>query len=283
MKIVLGTVQLGLKYGINNSIGKPTREDACSILKFAWENGVRKLDTADTYGDVLELIAFYQQNNPDFYIMSKMFKVASDKVEKEFSKSLARLKANSMHTYYFHRFDELLSFKDFKVFEEFKNDGKLKYLGVSVNSMEEFQKSIKFDEIDVIQIPFNLLDNYTIKKDLLCEAKKKGKLIYIRSVFLQGLFFMELDKLPDNLLPLEEDLRYLQSLSEKYNCPMHEMALRYCLSFKEIDGVIIGVDSLEHLKQNLSNTEVLDEEILESINNINVECKGLLSPVNWSL
>jgi len=47
----LGTVQLGLSYGINNADGKPSQETANAILNAALEGGINTLDTAAAYGD----------------------------------------------------------------------------------------------------------------------------------------------------------------------------------------------------------------------------------------
>ena len=50
-RLSLGTVQLGLNYGINNSGGKPDRELAHKILNSAINNDINILDTAGAYGD----------------------------------------------------------------------------------------------------------------------------------------------------------------------------------------------------------------------------------------
>ena len=47
----LGTVQLGLNYGINNADGKPTQEASNAILDCAMAKGINCLDTAAAYGD----------------------------------------------------------------------------------------------------------------------------------------------------------------------------------------------------------------------------------------
>ncbi|MDP6772559.1 MAG: aldo/keto reductase, partial [Anaerolineales bacterium] len=49
-KIVLGTAQFGMNYGIANSSGRIVQEEVSSILNFAWENGIKCLDTAAAYG-----------------------------------------------------------------------------------------------------------------------------------------------------------------------------------------------------------------------------------------
>ena len=45
-KIVLGTVQFGTNYGINNTSGQVMPDEVVKILKFAAENGIRTLDTS---------------------------------------------------------------------------------------------------------------------------------------------------------------------------------------------------------------------------------------------
>ena len=55
-KLILGTVQLGVDYGINNEIGKPSIADALSILEYAYKKKIRFLDTAEAYGDAQKII-----------------------------------------------------------------------------------------------------------------------------------------------------------------------------------------------------------------------------------
>ena len=50
-RLVLGTVQLGMPYGIANRLGKPSQEVATSIVRTAWSKGIREFDTAQGYGD----------------------------------------------------------------------------------------------------------------------------------------------------------------------------------------------------------------------------------------
>ena len=74
--MTLGTVQLGMSYGVNNSTGMPSEEDSFKILDTAYENGITMLDTSDDYGKSEEVIGKYIKANPDksFDICTK-FKV----------------------------------------------------------------------------------------------------------------------------------------------------------------------------------------------------------------
>ena len=49
-KMVLGTAQFGMDYGITNLSGKPTKKEVFNILSLAWKRGIRRFDTAPSYG-----------------------------------------------------------------------------------------------------------------------------------------------------------------------------------------------------------------------------------------
>ena len=76
-KIILGTVQMGLPYGVNNSLGKVSVNDSISILDKAHDSGVRILDTAKVYGDAHKVIGEFHNCFPEkkFNIITKLPKV----------------------------------------------------------------------------------------------------------------------------------------------------------------------------------------------------------------
>ncbi|MEI8081917.1 MAG: aldo/keto reductase, partial [Actinomycetes bacterium] len=49
-RIVLGTAQFGMDYGLTNTGGQVSPGVANTIIDRAWERGVRWLDTAHGYG-----------------------------------------------------------------------------------------------------------------------------------------------------------------------------------------------------------------------------------------
>ena len=55
-KLMLGTVQFGMNYGVANTTGKPSFETVKAILKEAYDGGINALDTAPEYGDSEEVI-----------------------------------------------------------------------------------------------------------------------------------------------------------------------------------------------------------------------------------
>ena len=55
-RLSIGTAQLGLDYGITNKKGKPSIEEAISLLDMAWDHNIKLLDTAQGYGDAEEVL-----------------------------------------------------------------------------------------------------------------------------------------------------------------------------------------------------------------------------------
>ena len=64
---------------------------------------------------------------------------------------------------------------------------------------------------------------------------------------------------------------------------MEELALSYCINQKNIDNVIIGVDSISQLNANIKAAAYeVNEEALKCIDNIYVKNLELLNPSLWN-
>ena len=50
-KVIIGTAQFGLDYGIANSVGKMKTNEIKKIIKYAKKNNIINIDTAHAYGD----------------------------------------------------------------------------------------------------------------------------------------------------------------------------------------------------------------------------------------
>lgn len=281
-KLILGTVQFGLDYGINNSAGKPSKEQVFKIFEEAAKAGVTILDTADAYGNASELIGeFFAASKTRFEINTKFKAEEGKSIAAQLEHSLKQLKAERVNIYFYHRFDEMVKFPEtLTELQVLKNQSLINKIGVSVYGNDEFEIAVNTPEVDAIQLPFNLLDNYSQRGELLKQAKQKGKEIQVRSVFLQGLFFKNLNDYPAYLGPLKP---YMQTVNELENgIGMEALALSYALAQPEIDNVLIGVDTLEQLQQNLSySNAVLATNIVSRINAIHVAETELLYPKNW--
>ena len=55
-RIILGTAQFGIPYGISNKKGKIPKKEIFKILDYAFRKNIRYLDTASGYGKSEQII-----------------------------------------------------------------------------------------------------------------------------------------------------------------------------------------------------------------------------------
>jgi aryl-alcohol dehydrogenase-like predicted oxidoreductase len=282
--MILGTVQFGLPYGINNEAGKPDQEQVDEILTEAYRSGIRTLDTSNVYGDAENVIGdFHKKNNFCFQINTKFVYQRGITIKDKLAGTLKKVGVEKIQTYFFHLFTDYVSYPDLiEELKDLKNENYIRQIGISVYTNDEFETAMDDPAIDVIQIPFNLLDNKYQRGTLLIKAKLKHKIIQVRSVFLQGLFFKPLSSLPDYLQPLKPYLQSLHKISENSGLTMEDLCLQYVTAQTDIDEIIIGVDSKEQLMSNMNYLhKPIKKNILEAISAIQVKETELLYPFNW--
>ena len=135
----------------------------------------------------------------------------------------------------------------------------------------------------MIQLPFNLFDSAPSKILLLEKAKSLNKEIHVRSIFLQGLFFRDPDTLTGNVKEISSQLHLLQKIQKTSGFTMEEFCFGYANAFTQIDHIVIGVDSVEHLQRNLRSAKThIPKELIQKINSILIKDTGLLNPSTWT-
>ena len=288
MKLVLGTVQFGLNYGINNPLGKPSDIIYKSILNKAYSSGIKFLDTAEAYGDAQERIGLYHKVYKNkFKIITKFcptVKNLPSNISERIFNNLKIMNIDNLYCYMFHSFNDfILFYKQFKKdLCSLKNNGFIENIGVSLYSNDEVESILKYDCVDIIQIPYNLLDNFSKRNDIINKAKHKGLQVHTRSVFLQGLFFIPLSKLRGNLSPLKTYLYEIHNRIKANNLSIGELALNYSLRNKNIDKVIVGVDSVEQLNKNLNWIKsTINDDLFDFIDQMDIIENNLLNPSFW--
>lgn len=283
-KLILGTVQFGLKYGINNSLGKPEKESVFEILSYAYENGIRNLDTAELYGNAHELIGEFHKTNPSkkFNIITKFPHDFHENLDDKINSYINQLNIEHLEAILFHSFESYINHQNQLVDIVRLKNKHFKYIGVSVYTNEQINEVVNDNNIDIIQIPFNLFDNLNLRGELIKKAKLKNKIIHTRSAFLQGLFFMKKDNSAPIRAKLENELEIITDISVKSSFPIGSIALNYCIMQSNVDGVLIGVDSLNQLKENISfSKHKISNQLLDQINSIKIDNIELLNPTTW--
>lgn len=287
MKLILGTVQFGLDYGINNSVGKPNEEEVQEIFNLAHQTGITLLDTAEVYGNAHQLIGNFHRKyrTKKFKVITKLPHQFNEGIIDKVKTYLNELAVEAIDTLMFHSFVSYVKYQDeISGLEKLLTTGEVRRLGVSVYTNEEMNIVIGDDRIEVIQLPFNLFDNLIQRGELLAKAKAKGKIIHTRSAFLQGLFFKDVDSSETVVKKMRNELEQINQIAIDAVMPIANLALKYVLQQNLIDKVLIGVDNTTQLLQNISiaNRGELNYETMEKIDSLKVLDANLLNPSLWS-
>lgn len=290
MRIGLGTVQFGLDYGISNQNGKTSLTETTDILSTSKRLGVDLLDTASLYGNSEAVIGqimhgqtFKVVTKTPQFKMSQIKKEQADILKQAFDNSINKLQLDKVYGLLIHSADDLINEGSEYLMEalhQIKETGKAQKIGVSVYNAEQIEKIIERYEVDLIQLPSNVFDQRMVESGILKYLKQKDVEIHVRSVFLQGLLLMDLDKLPAYFAPFKEKLEFYHRSLRDYGLSPLQGALQYINSIEEIDYAIVGVTNTKELQ------EVFDGLHKTSRTLPNWEkfsCKDgrLINPVNW--
>lgn len=301
-KISLGTAQLGLNYGIANLNGKPDFKSSFKMLKFAWKKGINTFDTSPLYGNSEEIIgSFYsseiKDTNKDFNVISKLpkfgvFKDPSfnriyDIIKNQLLLSLERLGINKLPFYLIHHPQDLNLYNGLIVecLDELKKNGFIENIGISVYNPEEAEAAIKFKKFNAIQLPINLFDHRFYKKNILKKLKKHNFLIFARSIYLQGLFFLPPDKLPKNLAIAKQYLIKLNKLIKECNLNTASIAFLFVRDIPEIDSMVIGAENIDQIAKNMNflKEKPLAKELFDRIIDLfSYLPEKLINPSLWN-
>ena len=283
---ILGTAQFGLHYGVNNTSGKPSEDEVYEILNLASNFGIGVLDTANSYGNAINVIGNYHKISDKKFNINSKFVIQKDVnfTYNSIINDIKILNVDCIDTLFFHKFNDFKNnHESIKMLNILKKNSFIKKIGVSVYNNDEFLIAINSDDINVIQFPFNLLDNWNSRGAMIIQAKGKGIELQCRSIFLQGLFQKLSFKIPHNLTPLSKYILKLKQIASDHSISIEQLALSYVSNHKLIDKYIIGVDNKSQLinNMNLLNFDI-SNEILKKINTIKVNETDLLNPINWN-
>ena len=292
-KIVLGTAQFGLGYGQNLSEPIPPPE-VSEILALAWERGIDALDTAAAYGTAEEVIGAQTPAGARFHITTKISRAGVDIIgEKEVDAarasvrtSLKRLRAARLDGVLFHHVSDLFAPGGpalFRAIADFKKDGIVNRIGVSVYEPEELDRVLADYPIDVVQLPFNVADQRFMTSGHLERLSKRNIQVQVRSVFLQGLLLSDAKHLPARFKKLEQLLAMADADAAALGLSREAFLLHYATMNSHVSSVVIGVDGVEHLRRNLSALEAsASSKEFREFSRYAVDDLELIDPRKWS-
>jgi len=283
-KLVLGTAQFGMDYGINNTRGKVPQTEVFEILEKALESGIDMLDVAYDYGDSERIIGqFLQKNKSNFKIVSKLPPDNSENTEKFLYESLEKLNSGRIYGYLVHDFKSFLEKAEiWNILKQLKAQNKVEKIGFSLYHPKEIEYLLEKNiQLDIVQVPFSIFDQRFSK--IFPLLKEKGVEIHVRSIFLQGLVFKNPDGLKGNFGKSKDKLLFLRSLSKEINIPFPAIFINFAILNNFIDKVIIGIDSIENLRENIGSLshQARIKDIYNKLLSLKEDDENIILPINW--
>ncbi|UCF14546.1 MAG: aldo/keto reductase [Phycisphaerales bacterium] len=258
-RLVLGTAQLGLAYGIANTTGQLGKATAIEIVREAWDNGIREFDTAQGYGkseSVLGKVLSELGLSEKARIVSKfdpnLDHLNASVLSKSLDESLRRLGVQSLFGMMLHR-EEMLSLWDeglAEILDDFVSSGRIRNVGVSVYSPDKAVQALNTEGVAMVQLPANVFDRRFENVCVFQLADEKKKKVYIRSIFLQGLLLMQPEEIPPRMAFARPVLQEFESLSNDLGLKRQEIALGYVKSQTPHAKIVLGADTPEHVREN---------------------------------
>jgi len=266
-EFVLGSVQLGVKYGAANKTGKPSKKAALSLLRRAADSGVRQFDTARAYGDAERRLGEALKGRRAFTVtkLSPLTELPAnagrDEIEQAVDASVAQslkaLQRDSLDCLLLHRAQHMSAYDGFiwRRLLEHVQSGRIQRLGVSVQSPLEARQALLNHHVVHIQMPFNILDWRWREAGLIPQIERRRDVtVHARSVFLQGLLACDDPAIWPRVDGVDAGgvLALIRDLAAELG---RESAADLCMAYARgqsfIDGVVIGLETNEQLDLNL--------------------------------
>jgi aryl-alcohol dehydrogenase-like predicted oxidoreductase len=247
MKIGLGTVQFGQAYGVSNTHGQVSPDEAARILSRAAQAGAMVLDTAANYGAAEAVLA--ELDTAPFRIVTKTIS-AKNGVEAVVARARQSAQALKADTLLVHAAADLKDEALWPALQSLKSEGVFRRIGISAYVADDPLTLAQRFRPDVMQLPFSVMDQRLLKSGTLTRLKDHGVEIHARSVFLQGLLFLEV--LPEKLRHAALELAVTKATIAASGTTPLAAALGFVLSRPEIDVALVGVTSVNELEEILA-------------------------------
>lgn len=295
MDLGLGTVQFGLNYGVSNRAGKTNRFDVFDILDEANKSHIKYLDTASFYGDSEAVLGNYPSIE-QFKIVTKIVPIKKthisnsdiDLVHECFDRSLERLHTKTLYGLLIHHAVDLITNGGAKIFEflqSMKSKGRVKNIGISIYPEDDLDALLSSYELDLIQLPLNVLDQRLLNNGTLERCKKKGLEIHVRSAFLQGLLLMNIETIPSFFNPIRKTIKAFNDACKSKDLSNIDGVYGYLRNIPYIDVVLIGVNNKDQLKANIESWNRMTKIGFVDIDYpaFSIEQKEFINPSLWRL
>ena len=150
-----------------------------------------------------------------------------------------------------HNFDQYAQDPDevSKAFEELRTQGEIERWGISAYSRHDY-RMLADSGADAVQVPQNIFDWGQITSGGWEALTRSDKIVFVRSVFLQGLVFMKPDQLQPQMTFAKPALERFHSLCQEFCMEPAVLAISFVLSLPGDSSLVLGCERREQVESN---------------------------------
>jgi aryl-alcohol dehydrogenase-like predicted oxidoreductase len=255
-QLVLGTVQFGLDYGITNTAGEIPDDAVVEMLEFAQSQGIHIFDTAADYGNSQQRLGqLAPTGSTPGYVTKFSLPVDGSEPTKAniFHDSMNLLQVENLYGVLFHKLTDLSDPRfesTMNILRSARDTGLISRIGVSIYNLEDLKLALEvFPDLDLLQLPANILDLNLLESDEVLQLKENGVEVHVRSVFLQGLLLADPNQLASFFEPLKPALIQLNKIASDSGKNVLELVLAKIRRHDAVDAVVIGATTVHELEE----------------------------------
>ena len=288
-RLALGTVQFGLPYGVANSKGQVSYDQAEAMLGAMRTVGIDTIDTAIAYGEAETVLG--RIGISGFRLVSKVPALREpalaidDWVVAQVEASLERLRVPRLGGLMLHAPDDLLGPHGSDLargLRRARDAGLAERIGLSVYSPEQLAALVDRLPLEILQIPLNVFDRRFIETGWLDRLVANDVEVHARSVFLQGLLLMPSDRIPSKFAPFRSLIDGWHSwLAGDAAAGMStvQACLAHVASYAGISRLVVGADSLAQLQDIIEAASAVP---LRAPKSLASPATPLINPAQWN-
>ena len=289
-RLVLGTVQFGLAYGATNTGGQVSETEAANILSAAEDAGIGTLDTAPAYGGS-EAVLGRLGAGRNFAVITKTAALpsrcnaaeAARRLDEGLTRSLKSLRLSTVDGLLLHQSNLLgtpLAATIIEFLHAARADGRARRIGVSVYEGAAIDHALALFTPDIVQLPYNLLDQRMARFGHLVKLKARGVEVHARSLFLQGALLADPDKLPPPVAHAPAAFAAIAATARQHGLSRIALALAVGFANLQIDRLVLGVTARSELDEILAAVRSLPAA-LPDLTALAIDDATILDPSRW--
>lgn len=235
-------------------------DESRALLREAVRLGVQLIDTAHIYGRSEELIAEALHPYPDGIVIATkgglrrgaLCDGRPQRLRADCEESLRRLRLDTIDIWQLHRIDPAVPLEEqFGTLRELRDEGKIRFVGVSEVTPDELRRARELVEIATVQNRFSLGEQDAAEVLRVCAA--------------DGIAF--LPWAPVRMADLETAFAAMAGVAARHGVSPAQVALAWLLRHSDAIVPIPSTASIDHLRENVAAAEIelTDEDERELI------------------